>query len=220
MPYEYRHRRVKSDTEFRCPLVCRTCTAKGKSGPCKRTVCLWMPYCWQHTRALLGIRTAESKALPGGTGLFAMRDFAKDEMIAPYDGERLSNKQAAQRYGTGPLALGPYMLHTVDAACARSVASAANGAFGSVTAPANMEYRRTMARYKGAKPAGSVFKNWTLSRDNLGVMWWTVATRDIQAGEELLANYGDNRYVQTYLDRAQKCGDECDKTVRTRKARR
>ena len=226
MPYEYAHTDVTREgapRRFACALACRECAApRAGGGACRRRVCLWLPYCWQHARAHFGVATRDSGVLPGATGLYAVRDFARGEMIAPYAGERVDEAAVRARYGAGPLALGPYLLRGVDAACERGVASASNGAFGAVDeARANVTFEATAQRYHGPpRPAGATHGGLTLSRGNLGVRLWSVAARRIRAGEELVAHYGSKEYDAAFAERARRCdalGRACDATRRVRR---
>jgi hypothetical protein len=228
MPSTYRHDRVDRDppTRFECDLSCRPCGAPARDGGrCRRRVCIWLPYCWQHTRALLGVRVQPSGVLPGATGLFAARDFAAGEMVAPYVGERLTRREIVERYGDGDLALGPYLLHTVDAACVRGVGSASNGAFGDVPrAAANVAFHATALRHDDPRPAGAAYDGRTLTQPNLGVKYWSWAQRPIRAGEEIVANYGASfGYDRSFARRRSKCdalGVPCDALVRRRRSKR
>ena len=67
-----------------CELETRRCA---HPGGCARQVTLGLPLCWQHTRLALGLRVAESTIPNAGKGLFALRDFAKDEWICDYGGD-------------------------------------------------------------------------------------------------------------------------------------
>ena len=66
-----------------------------------------------------------------GTGLFADRDFEEYEMIVPYGGETLSQKEQIKRYATPKILLQPYLLHSTDAACKHYIGSATNGSLES-----------------------------------------------------------------------------------------
>ena len=210
---------------FQCDLKCATCGAPTASGQtCKRRVCMWLPFCHQHTVSIFGITTKASKAIPGATGLFATRPFSKHEMVAPYQGEWVTDAEVRRRYGSGELSLGPYLLDSVDAACERGIGSAANGAFGIVSSKAqNLVMQKTMQRREGAKRAGDRYGTFRLSRDNMGIKYWMVATRNIAAGEELLAHYGSKGYVAAFQKRAARCSDmglACDRTVHKRSSSR
>ena len=220
MPYVYTHTIVSNDSQFSCELICQQCAAYGENGKqCRRNVCMWLPFCWQHTRRLLGVYKAESRALPGSIGLFADRPFAKGDMIAPYGGERLTEDRVRRRYGVGELAIGPYLLGPIDSACRRYVASASNGAFGLIDDKhANVVFRETMHRFTGPeRNAGDTYRGYTLTRNNLGIKWWSVATHNINKGDEIIAHYGDKDYAAAYAKRSAKCKGQCDRTTYVRK---
>lgn len=226
MPWRYTHANVtQEDTHtFACDLRCRQCEAPARDGSrCKRTVCIWMPFCWQHAQRLLGVRVAPSRVLANSNGLFATRAFAKGEMVAPYGGDVLTEADVKSRYGSGPYAIGPYLLSRVDSACNRYIASAANGGFGTVDrALVNIVYFPTAHQYHGPpKREGTVYQGRRLSRDNLGIKWWTFASRDIAAGDEIVASYSDDSsgggYDGALLRRLEECSArnvDCDKTAR------
>ena len=222
MPYTYNHVNVtSSDTNvFSCTLMCEQCGAPSKNGVrCKRRVCIGLPFCWQHTKRTLGLVLKESKAIPGALGLFTDHDIHQGEMVAPYGGEKLSDEEVVQRYGEGPLSLGPYLLYSVDSACKRYIASGSNGAFGLIhPSTANVTFYPTCHRYQGqTKEAGSMFQGRTLNRSNLGIKYWSFASKDIDAGSELIADYGDKHYDETFQRREAKCaelGVTCDETTK------
>ena len=232
MPHHYFHADVTRDETrtFHCTLQCRRCEATKRNGAqCNRQVCIWLPFCWQHTRSELGIRPGPSGVLDGATGLFAHRSFQKGDLVAPYGGERVTDAMTRERYGlsSSDRSLGPYLLGNVDSACLRYVASAPNGAFGSVPeSAANITFEATTHAFGAVRDAG--FRHprlGVLSRSNLGVKYWAVARRDIEAGEEIVAFYGKHgRYEQTFSQRQNECerrGVVCDETRRSkRKAKR
>jgi len=222
MPLQYTHANVSTpETKyFRCNLQCEQCKATTPSGrQCERRVCKWLPYCWQHSRLLLGVRTDISQALPGDTGLYALRSFQKGEMVAPYGGERLTESQINERYGREG-SIGPYLLNQVDSGCRRFIASAPNGAFGTVDpSRANIHFAPTQHLWeqgKKQKAAGEVYKDLKLTRGNLGIKMWAVASRNIKEGEEIIADYGDEHdYVDTFMRRMKTCDERgvvCDVT--------
>lgn len=219
MPYEYVHENVTVDPhrDFVCTLACEQCTAVGANGKrCRRRVCIWLPYCWQHSRTDFGVAVAPSELLPGSTGMYATREFHKGEMIAPYGGEQLSEATVVKRYGVGPLSLGPYLLGNTDSACRRYVASAANGAFGAIPAKrANAMFMDTAHRNLGKeKSPPHQYQGYPLTRGNLGIKKWLVATQKISPGEEIACDYGDaEEYADNFGRRAALCRrDECDAT--------
>ena len=225
MPWVYTHNDVTQSTtrKFECELQCIQCEATSNRGErCARKVCMWLPFCWQHTQIHFGVRVRPSVVLPGDSGLFATRSFRKHEMIVPYGGELLTEAQISNRYRKGPMALGSYLLGRIDSACTRYVASASNGAFGSISpSSANVKFESTGARYQQhSRPAGTVVGNLALTRDNMGIKFWTIATRDIEEGEELVAWYGNQAYSDALLQREAECGRRGVNCNRTRQRRR
>lgn len=176
-----------------------------------------LPFCTQHTNDLLHLRFGPSRSLSGTMGLFTTRPFASGDMLAPYGGEVLRDAaEVATRYGTGPDALGPYVLHRVDAACRRYVGSFANGAFGALESRANADAVATAHRYHGPpRKSGSSYRGFRLTRDNLGIKYWLVASRPIRAGDEVIMDYGDAGYAEAFQRRVEGCAG-CDTTTRTR----
>jgi hypothetical protein len=219
MPYEYTHENVtvQPHKDFVCDLACAQCEAVGLNGArCRRRVCIWLPYCWQHAKADFGVAVAPSKVLPGSTGMYATRDFARNEMIVPYGGETLHEREVIRRYGTGPLSVGPYLLGNTDSACRRYVASAANGAFGTIPRErSNAMFRDTAHRVHGdQKGPPHQYRGYSLTRGNLGIKKWLVATDDLRQGDEIVADYGDaDEYSENFMRRNGLCQrKECDTT--------
>jgi hypothetical protein len=224
MVWTYEHADVSASAgptrTFACALECRPCAGTTNRGDaCRRRVCIWLPYCWQHMDRHLGVRVGSSRALPGSKGLFATRHFKKGDMVAPYVGETVTPRTIEQRYGhTWPYSLGPYLLSSVDAACVRGVGSASNGAFGAVPkTAANVTFHPTSTRQGVVKQANDRYGTTVLSADNLGVRWWSFATRDVDSGEEIVAYYGNPEYEEAYTARLARCRDRgvvSDRTVR------
>lgn len=66
--------------------VCNQCIAKTANGRrCKRRTCR-TKYCWTHLMKEKGLKIAESNIPDAGLGLFAVKNFAYNRTIAPYDG--------------------------------------------------------------------------------------------------------------------------------------
>ena len=67
---------------------CTRCHAHIANGPrrCSRRTCIYPRYCWQHTQKLDGLKLAPSTLPNTGLGLFATKDFARNELIGPYTG--------------------------------------------------------------------------------------------------------------------------------------
>lgn len=227
MPYTYTHYNVDSSppVKFECDLQCERCSALRLDGiPCKRNVCVGLPFCYQHSEKILGVFVGKSRVIPGTLGLFAAKDFEKKDMVAPYGGEVISEEEVARRYGEGDLSLGPYLLFNVDAACKRSIASSSNGAFGIVPESAkNVTLERTAHKHGTLKGRGDKYQNLKITTDNLGIKYWSVASRRIGKGEEIVADYGGKRYDEVFLKRDEKCRERnlvCDSTRRTSKKKK
>jgi hypothetical protein len=80
-----------------------TCGARSIRGkPCKRKCLFYGPMCWQHTALLQGVRIGPSTVpLPGNrtmNGLYATRDFKRNEAIAEYTGEIINKAENDRRY--------------------------------------------------------------------------------------------------------------------------
>ena len=154
-----------------CELETRRCA---HPGGCKRAVTLGLPLCWQHTRLALGLRVAESTIPNAGKGLFALRDFAKDEWICDYGGELMSMAALHARYPGDAVAPYGEQISTnrgTDAACVRGLGSMANGVARKRDANA-----KTQTRVPGRTP-------------------WLRALRRIRAGEEILNHYGPEYFA-------------------------
>lgn len=136
---------------------------------CRRLTTLTHPYCSYHTRIVHGVEVRASTIPGAGYGLFAVRRFPKDTFLFCYDGDRLSVEEYTRRYeelGVGPYAieLGKHFIidaYRTDAGIARYICSY----HGSGRKP-NVAYFTT----------GKCVEVWTI--------------RPIEAGEELLADYG------------------------------
>ena len=220
MPHRYTHVNVTDAREtraFECDLQCQRCTATKADGTqCRRTVCIWLPYCWQHTLREFGVRVGPSMAIPGTSGLLSERRFETGSLVVPYVSESVTERVVRSRYGTGPDALGPYLFENRDAACVRGVGAAPNGAFGVVPrSAANVIFRPTSARNGLVRNEGTRYKGLVLDRSNMGVRIWAVATRTILPGEEIVADYGNDDYRDAFQNRMEVCqarGVVCDAT--------
>ena len=110
--------------QFSCQLQCEQCTSTTKSGQrCKRRVCIGQPKCSQHRDFII----KKSGIANAGMGLFARRDFKKNEVLGEYYGEQVSANQLKGRYGTSTAPFGLQAGGLIfDAACKRSLMSVAN----------------------------------------------------------------------------------------------
>lgn len=90
--------------QLRCCLECQ-CVTKKKT-KCSRRVCFG-DVCWQHARALYGIRTkfvkepyydSNKKRVNLNRGLYSERDFPKGCILGLFDGEILTPEELERRY--------------------------------------------------------------------------------------------------------------------------
>jgi len=154
--------------QFSCQLQCTQCTATTKSGQrCKRRVCIGAPVCSSHRKDFV----IKKSGIPGaGKGLFAKRDFKKNEVLGEYYGEELSAKQLTERYGQSTA---PYALlaggKIIDSACKRSLMSVANAK-------------------KNLEQANAKFSNNINANGRVNVR----AKKKIKAGKEVFVHYGSD----------------------------
>lgn len=163
MPYEF------SSQTHTCLLETHTC--EWKNG-CKRRVAIGLPLCWQHSRKQYGVRTGPSSIPGAGKGLFAVRDFAKGDVICPYGGRLLTGEQVERLYPGETLA--PYVERVSrdvyrDAACVRGIGSVANGMRLKSESNAETFVRRTRVP-------------------------WLRALKHIPEGTEILNHYGNEYF--------------------------
>ena len=81
-------------TDYNTTLVqCTRCTAVTKRGTqCTRRTCKYAHMCWQHTISTRGVKIAPSTIPDAGDGLFATRDFERDETVVDYGGTLVSTE--------------------------------------------------------------------------------------------------------------------------------
>ena len=144
---QFRVRRTGSKkVQFQCPIKCTQCRYRIKEGKetrrCKRRVCIGFSLCFQHLPKVKGISIKKSKALEklgiNAKGLYAEKDFKKNEEIAPYNASKITIETASKRYdyckngkllnNTIPYGMGEGNI-VYDAACKRIPASLANSPF-------------------------------------------------------------------------------------------
>lgn len=123
-------------------------TRGGTRPPCRNKVRTVLPYCWQHLKEVYGVRAAKSSIEGAGRGLWAAREFNREEVIGEYTGDILEDAALDARYPskhgvdkkTGKRTVtdytAPYTMTTnmgdgnpdrhVDSACARGFVSLIN----------------------------------------------------------------------------------------------
>jgi len=67
---------------------------KIKGRQCRRRTIATSPYCYQHARIIQGLQVKKSKIKAAGKGLYAARDFKKNERIEEYTGVRTNTAPA------------------------------------------------------------------------------------------------------------------------------
>lgn len=163
--------RYESDTKkFELPLRKFQCLAEDENGKkCGAETYVFL-MCPKHAAEHYDVAVRPSLIPNAGLGLFALRDFKKNEILTPpYTGEILSNRTLNSRYGDGSA---PYTLELkrdmyTDASAHRCWAAFINH-----------------TKHKKANTKFAVFREVANVR----------ATKDIPAGTELLVDYGDDYF--------------------------
>ena len=161
--------------EWSCNLLCSRCTHTKPDGTrCKNRVCIGAPVCWVHTRTKYGV-CVKTSTIPGaGKGLFASRQFERNEWICPAGGELIDHACLDERYPGDMTA--PYAIDCntgyLDSACKRGIGMMANAKInattGKCTALSNHN-ARSFRRHDGV---------------------WLRATKRIRNGDEIFHHYG------------------------------
>lgn len=176
MSYKFRFVADDGSLDFSRPLETVQCKAvSARTGAqCGRNVCIGIPYCFHHMRAIMHLDIRKSRIPNAGNGLFALAAFAAGDFITEYGGAVTTHKALDDLYGNHTA---PYAVcvicdeqqgteHIEDAACHRGIGSISN--HGSA-AEANAEY------------AWCPMRKCVILR----------AIRNIANGDEILCNYGD-----------------------------
>ena len=129
----FQHTNLRTGIDFECQLQCGRCTGTTARGTrCRNRVCIGVPTCHQHRKAL-GLKVKQSTIPNAGKGLFATKDFKKNKVISSYGGNIISKAELDRRYGGGNNDNAPYSLSArnapnriLDSACRRSLMSLAN----------------------------------------------------------------------------------------------
>jgi SET domain-containing protein len=164
-------------TKFKCNLHCHRCEAINKNGArCKKNTCKMLPTCHIHARSLYGLQVKTSTIPESGLGLFARKEFQKNELIAPYNGQLLTKHELDARYGSEDKAgdFAPYAVQMsrdkyMDCACERGIGSYANA----------HNSRNNNSRYAIQNTNNTVVLR---------------ATKKIREGQEIFVSYGRNYF--------------------------
>ena len=167
----------KGSTQFKCNLHCHRCEATNKNGTrCKKNTCKMLPTCHIHSKSLYGVVVKTSTIVNSGLGLFAWKEFKKNDTIAPYAGQLLTKRELDERYGRedkeGDVA--PYAVQMsrdkyMDCACERGLGAYAN-----------------------AKHSRDNNSRYVINNTNNTVV--LKATRKIREGHEIFVSYGVNYF--------------------------
>jgi hypothetical protein len=113
-----------------------------------------------------------------GMGMFAVQSFDKNELIAPYIGENISDDELDRRYGdnVAPYAIALEGFQTLDAACTRGLGSYVN------------DYRTDRKDPNKNRAAINAELSDETSSEHGGV--WVKAIKKIAPGQEVLVDYG------------------------------
>lgn len=159
-----------NNTSFTKPLEKSVCTAKTEEGlPCDR-VTFVEPLCPAHLAQIFNVAVRPSSIPDAGLGVFALRDFKKNEILTPpYTGRTMNDAELFEIYqgNTSPYALEIKKDVNADAAWRRSW-----GAFINHAKKPNAKF----AIYCGTANIRAV--------------------ADIKAGSEIFLDYGKD-YFQT-----------------------
>lgn len=166
---------------YECEMKSDRCTAINDDGTrCSRRVVIGKPMCWIHSRSQMKLAVKNSTIPNAGKGLFAIRTkkkgltetqlhkpvFRKNENIAKYTGDVVTEAELDARYGGDVNYTAPYALLMngviIDAGCNRGIASIAN--------------------HKPPSQANSEFTETGKIR----------ATKNIYDGREIFVDYGPN----------------------------
>jgi hypothetical protein len=124
---------------FRSEMESHQCQfIKRNQQQCKNRCIIGFEYCHSHMKTVLGLKIAPSTIPEAGKGLFAMKQFERDEKICDYHGELLTREEVHDRYTnpqTNRTYTAPYTVainnnYAVDSATERGIGSLANTSAG------------------------------------------------------------------------------------------
>ena len=163
-----------------------------------------------HARAAGGAR-ATSRVLRRDGALRGARLCGR-QMVAPYMGERLTEKEIAKRYDRRRPGRPTCCTRWTRRACAAWAARPTR--FGVPRAAANVTCNGAAPRDHAPRARRRPHAH----QPGLGVKYWSWARRPIRAGEEIVANYGASfGYDRSFARRRSRCdavGVPCDALVR------
>lgn len=164
---------------------------------CDKAIGVTHPYCEKHGRQVLGLEVKKSRIPNAGLGLYATRKIKKGQFIVEYKGEIIRTGDYNERYndhGFGEYGMALNTRLVIDArATSSGLARYICDAFGSNLKP-NVKYYEYDHHVD------------------------VIAYRDIEAGEELLVDYGDEMRIAMGIQEAPKKKSKTGKKGRPKKA--
>lgn len=150
--------------------VTKQCSFVDEEGKqCNRKTTITHPMCAFHTRQVLGLYVAPSTIKGAGMGLFTTKPIKRNTHIINYEGEKISQKEYDKRYSDCDFGVYGMTLNSKWVIDARATDSGLG---------------RYICDYRGSNSTQNV-EYLSTSRK---VEIWSI--RDIEAGEELLVDYG------------------------------
>ncbi len=153
-------------------VVCSTINSKGKR--CKNKS-LKNEKCWVHLKMKDGLRIKQSNIANGGLGLFATKDFKKNDIVAPYSGPIISEAKADQEKSSNKYLLQITKNKVIDAS---SPVKSGAGRYANQCKAENK--RKEECKCNNAK----LVKSRDYSKAQLK------ANKTIKNGQEIFTNYG------------------------------
>ena len=157
---------------------CEQALRSERCAACGVAISVGQPFCHRHSAEILGLRIARSTIPNAGHGLVAVRRFEPGALLCPYVADRISPEALHGLYGDATAAYAVTVGRGViwDAATRRGIGSFANT--GPPKACNASLYDTPGAALPPALRACAKYA-------------WLRATRRIDAGDEIVLNYGD-----------------------------
>lgn len=172
----YENEQVKYD----CVVDCKQCEAIANNGNrCRMKTCFSLPFCHIHLSKQYGVRVRNSTIPGAGRGLFATKDFNRNDIICPIWGKEKSPEQVQNDYGaniTPPYVVELTRRKQVDGACHKYVGQMANTQLGADGKSSLRKSNASISVNHRAMPYKLFIK----------------ASKPIKAGDEIFVYYGES----------------------------
>lgn len=184
-------RNADNQVLFQGTLECHQCAfIKLDGNRCKRRTCKALPYCYQHSSSVLGVKIGPSTIPGAGSGLYATKEFrgsnGDKKWIAPLNGEHLTKAQVDGRYTANATA--PYTVEngntSYDGALKRYIGHYSNSVFGA----------NGYSKLSGTNASIGIHKQVPWLKAEIG--------KTIKPGREILTYYGNQFKLENHLYRA------------------